>query len=270
MNIKYEELEAKQNVLSQHQVYHQLSDLDALRTFMKYHAFAVWDFMSLLKALQLKLTCVEVPWRPAAYSSEIVRFINEIVVGEESDLDADGNPNSHFEMYIEAMEEIGADTGPILDYVQTLNPRDIPAPVRPFVEANLDTAKHGSVQEVISSFFFGRENLVPDMFDRIVDSLENSGVPCKKLKYYLVRHIELDGDEHGPMARRCLQELCPSPYTQSIANRAGFLALERRGLLWDAILEVILHEAGARSASTGQQGRAVPGAHPQVHAPQLD
>lgn len=269
MAIQYQELESKQNTLSRHPVYHELTRVDALRTFMKYHAFAVWDFMSLLKALQLKLTCVEIPWRPSIYSSEIVRFINEIVVGEESDLDADGQPNSHFEMYVEAMEEIGADTGPILDYVQTLNPRDIPAPVRPFVQANLDTAKHGSVQELISSFFFGRENLVPDLFDRIVNSLDDSGLPCKKLKYYLLRHIELDGDEHGPMARRCLQELCPSPYTQSIANRAGFLALERRGLLWDAILEVISHQDGGRSKSSGPQGLRVPKLPPPVHAPQL-
>lgn len=183
------------------------------------------------KALQREITCVEVPWRPSAYSPELVRFINELVIGEESDLDADGRPNSHFSMYIEAMEENGADTGPILDFVQTLDPTILPAPVRAFVENNLKLARRGNLEELCANFFFGRENLVPDMFEQIIGSLERHAIPCGKLKYYLARHIELDGDEHGPMAKRCLMELCSSSYRQAIATRAGQQALQRRAQL---------------------------------------
>lgn len=239
MTIQFDELERRQQELSSHPVYQRLTSPQALRIFMKYHAFAVWDFMSILKALQRTITCVEVPWRPSSYSPELVRFVNEIVVGEESDLDVDGKPNSHFSMYIEAMEEIGADTGPVLDFVQSLESTDLPAPVRPFVENNLRLAKRGCVEELASNFFFGRENLVPEMFQRLIGSLERNDVPCRKLKYYLARHIELDGDEHGPMAKKCLVELCPSAYSKAIATRAGQQALERRTQLWDAILDVI-------------------------------
>jgi hypothetical protein len=56
--------------------------------------------MSLLKALQSKLTCTTTPWFATA-NPETRYLINE-VVAEESDLTIDGRRQSHYEMYIEA------------------------------------------------------------------------------------------------------------------------------------------------------------------------
>src|SRR4029077_19757595 len=83
--------------------------LSGLREFMQIHVFAVWDFMSLVKRLQSELTSNSLPWRPPL-RSRIARFPNEVVLGEESDLGPDGKPVSHFELYLRAMDEIGADT----------------------------------------------------------------------------------------------------------------------------------------------------------------
>jgi hypothetical protein len=67
-----------------HPVYHEIDRLEALRRFMEHHVFAVWDFMSLLKALQRQLSCVTVPWLPAVDPLGS-RLVNEFVLAEESD-----------------------------------------------------------------------------------------------------------------------------------------------------------------------------------------
>jgi hypothetical protein len=88
-------------VLLQHSLYAKVKTIEDLQSFLENHVFAVWDFMSLLKALQSKLTCTTTPWFATA---ETRYLINEIVVAEESDLTIDGRRQSHYEMYIEAKD----------------------------------------------------------------------------------------------------------------------------------------------------------------------
>src|SRR5690606_9377500 len=82
--------------LLHHPLYQKIVDIHGLRTFTEGHVYAVWDFMSLLKALQAQLTCVKVPWFASPYPT--TRYlINGIVLAEESDEYIDGRRLSHFE-----------------------------------------------------------------------------------------------------------------------------------------------------------------------------
>ena len=226
-----------QTELAHHPVYSTFSNLSSIRHFMQHHVFAVWDFMSLLKSLQRHITCVELPWRPSAYPAEMVRLINQIVVGEESDLDQRGRPISHFELYLLGMEEIGASTVKIRDFLSDLNPEKIPSGTREFVQGNLKVAATGHVVEVAASFFFGREKLIPEMFEAMVKTLKEERVEAPTFLYYLERHIEVDGGEHGPLAMQCLDSLINNdPKLRQIAMEAGVKALHARKKLWDHVL----------------------------------
>ena len=113
------EISSLRNKLVEHPVYSDIQDLDGLKIFMEHHVFAVWDFMSLLKALQINLTCVSLPWIPVGKAN--TRYlINEIVAGEESDVDEHGNRISHYELYLNAMKQAGAKTETIESLVNAL------------------------------------------------------------------------------------------------------------------------------------------------------
>lgn len=229
-----------------HPLYTKLNSIEAIQVFMTYHAFAVWDFMSLVKALQQKLTCTQLPWVPVGSPSSR-RLINEIVWGEESDVDTSGKPASHYELYLQAMEEIGADTTPIVSLVRAIqngtpwedavNHAQIPDEIKTFVRFTLSTATNAPAHIVGGVFTYGREDLIPDLFIAIVRGLANQQKgSVDTLLYYLERHIELDGDEHGPMALQMMEELC-SKSSKNWEEATDFAqqALEHRIRLWDFI-----------------------------------
>jgi hypothetical protein len=227
---------SKQQALTHHPVYAGLTNIENIRHFMHYHVFAVWDFMSLLKSLQQKLTCVSLPWRPSPYPTEVVRLINQIVLGEESDLDPEGNPVSHFELYLKGMEEVGAKTSLIRRFLKTNDLNLVPTGAREFVQFNLDVAQHGHVVEVASSFFFGREKLIPEMFEVIVETLRREKIHAPTFLYYLERHIEVDSGEHGPLALKALSHLiADSRELKELSVSSGLAALEAREKLWDYV-----------------------------------
>ncbi len=233
-----------------HQVYTEISNLEDLRIFMEHHIFAVWDFMSLLKALQIDLTCTTLPWVPVG-DAVTRQLINEIVAGEESDVDANGQIKSHFELYLEAMEQCGADTTPInhlLSALQKGEPLDqalqncgaTPAAIN-FVNSTFETIGAGKTHLTAASFTFGREDLIPGMFFSMVNDL-NDHQPDKIsiFKYYLERHIEVDGDHHSHLALQMTEKLCgENLQAWEEATETTKKALQSRIDLWDAALREI-------------------------------
>lgn len=236
------ELEIKTHYsdLRYHPMYKHLNSLEAVRTFMQYHVFAVWDFMSLLKSLQRKITCVNVPWKDSEFDPELVRLINEIVVAEESDVDQNNQAASHFALYLKAMEEIGADTKLIKNFLEDFDLSKLPKDLQEIVSFHLDIAINKEVHQVAASFFYGREKLIPDMFESVVAVLKENEMDCPTLIYYLERHIELDGDEHGPKALKCLQGLMDTTEKREQVYQVAIDSLKMRYKLWDFIEKQIL------------------------------
>jgi len=226
-----------QQQLNRHPLFQELTTLESVRRFMESHVWAVWDFMSLLKRLQRDVTCVELPWRPSHYSPRMVRFINQIVLGEESDVDAFGNPISHFQLYLAAMREVGADTSAMESFLGDGDFSHMPAHAREFTSATLDLALNGETLAVAAAFFYGREKALPGMFESMLATLRAAELPCPRLDYYLARHIDVDGHEHGPLSEQCVQELCGGDESKlREAEAVGVASLRARLAFWDGTL----------------------------------
>ncbi|MBP2831577.1 DUF3050 domain-containing protein [Aquimarina sp. U1-2] len=247
MNIENitKELEPLRVQLQTHSLYQDIKDIEGVRVFMQNHVFAVWDFMSLLKSLQFHLTTVNVPWIPSS-NPKTRRFINEIVLAEESDVNQAGESVSHFEMYLNAMQEAGADTLQINRLLQQLCDNKTVEEglesiatideVKDFVEFTFQVIATNKPHIIAAVFTFGREDLIPDMFIALVKSIaSSSGSALTHLIYYLERHIELDGDEHGPLSLEMVETLCTNKKEWNEALYYSKKALEKRITLWTGI-----------------------------------
>ncbi|MBC7429061.1 MAG: DUF3050 domain-containing protein [Bacteriovorax sp.] len=224
--------------LKTHSLYKKIQTQKELQIFMETHVFAVWDFMSLLKRLQKEITCVEIPWNPSPYPKTVVRLINEIVLGEESDKDFEGKACDHFTLYIRAMEDLNANPERLLKFSKNLDYGLCTPAEKNFVEFNLNLSTNGKIHEVAAAFFFGREKLIPDMFTSILGDLtqnfdSRAEINFPNLRYYLKRHIDIDGGEHSHQAEDCLKSLCENDETKwEEARIAGVQSLKLRSALW--------------------------------------
>jgi len=237
-----------QRNLESHRLYSLLNSVDAVCTFMNFHIYAVWDFMSLAKSLQNSLACQDIPWVPVE-RPDLARLINDIILTEESDVNIHNEAQSHFGMYLDAMQDMGLSTEPMTDFIrlikkgtpvsEALRAAKVRASVVDFVESNFQTIASNKVHMVASSFAFGRETMIPAMFLQILKQKRDDEM-YKKFVYYLERHVEVDRDEHGPAALEMIKTLCGTdPRKWEEATLAATKALENRHRFWDAIADAL-------------------------------
>ena len=242
----------RQDLLN-HSLYSKIKNINDLQKFAETHIFAVWDFMSLLKSLQLQLTCTNTPWLPNK-NSETAYLINEIVLAEETDINQVGERKSHYELYLEAIKSFGADTNDIdlflnklknEDVFNAINSSNIPKEVKDFLEFTFKIIEEGKPHKVAAAFTFGRENLIPSMFTAILKNFQKNfpEQDISKLIYYFERHIELDEDEHGPMALEMVIELAENdPEKWKEIKEVSVEALKKRIGLWNSIENIIVNK----------------------------
>ena len=238
--------------LAEHPVWATLRDRPSLVRFMESHVYCVWDFMSLLKALQGLATGVAVPWRPVG-DPQVRRLVNEIVLAEESDRLPDGRVAAHFELYLAAMADAGASAAVMRRFLDSLQAghggeglaaevrraaaaAGVPAAAADFMEAPFAVIDRGRPWEIAAAFGIGREQAIPDMFTATLAAVGRES-RCGLFAEYLERHVELDGDEHGPMMLELIDALCGADESRwSEARAAALGALDAREQLWDALI----------------------------------
>lgn len=237
------ELEPIQKQLNEHPLYSKLVSHTNLVTFMSHHLFCVWDFMNLLKKLQVSITCVELPWKPKSHP-KLVRLINEIVLEEESDF-IDGRATSHFEYYCDALTLIAPSNNVIkqfltdlkepISYADLISKNYIPKDVAPFLKFTYESTQ-SSLLHTAASFTFGREALVPDLFKPIITLLNRSkNTDLQKFSNYLERHVELDGGSHSYLAYELVESLCHLPSDWETVKNQARNTLQARLNLWNEL-----------------------------------
>jgi len=247
INSVLNDISSEKRRLLNHSLYANIKTVDDLHAFLECHVYAVWDFMSLLKALQRELTCVTTPWF-ASPNPEMRYLINEIVLAEESDVAITGDRKSHFEMYIDAMKACGADTVAIERFVNAvqlsgdiftaIENSELSNGIKEFLQFTFSVIAEAKPHNIAAAFTFGREELIPEMFTEILKNLEANfpEISLQPLIYYFERHILLDADEHGPMAMKMIDNLCGNdPQKWSEVTQTAKTALDKRLGLWDDI-----------------------------------
>lgn len=246
-----DEINQLQKVLAEHPIYDAVQTLDDLSVFMQYHIYSVWDFMSLVKYLQGQFAPTTTPWMPHG-NPEIRRFINDIVLEEESDEglpDANGNTTytSHFELYTLAMEEVKVGSskpiGMFLDEVRKSSVHEVlqkdlaPEAAQQFMQTTFNFVNSNKPHVIGAAFAFGREKIIPLMFSELLKKMNITKEEARAFHYYLERHIELDGDHHGPLSIKMLEILCEDDARKiEEAKTAAIHAIKARIKFWDGVL----------------------------------
>lgn len=231
--------------LETHEIYRAVETIEDLQAFMEHHVYSVWDFMSLIKYLQAIIAPTRVPWVPVGDNS-VRRFINELVLEEETDgSNVGGEYSSHFELYLQAMDEIGADTSCIRQFIQLVNQQGIedalrlsciPNASRQFTGTTFRFIQADKPHEVAAALALGREHIIPCMFRAILDKTGVTDSQAPIFHFYLNRHIHLDEDFHAPLSLRLLTALCNDD-TQKIEESisAANQAVQARVQFWDGV-----------------------------------
>lgn len=242
-------IEGFRRQLRDHPVYAAVTGLPDLRCFMEHHVYSVWDFMSLIKFLQSRVAPARYPWVPGE-NADIQRFINELVLEEESDdHPVNAGFSSHYLLYLTAMAEVGADTRPIQAFVAAvrhdgietaLAASDIPAPARRFTTQTFAFIDEGAPHRAAAALALGREHIIPGMFRAILGRIGVGEEDAPIFHAYLNRHIHLDEDFHAPLSLRLLNSLCADePRRVDQAVETAQQAVDARLQFWDGVAAAI-------------------------------
>ena len=128
---------------------------------------------------------------------------------------------SHFELYLTAMKQTGANREPIqallsllrtgCDVTKALHELKLPLSVQQFVTTTFSFFPD-KLHVLAAVFVYGREAVTTSLFTPLIQRIRQTlGIEDQSrvstLQYYLKRHIELDHSDHFPQALQMLNRL---------------------------------------------------------------
>jgi hypothetical protein len=247
--LNIEQLKTHQQNLEQHPllIKNSITNKQQLAVFMEHHVYCVWDFMSLVKALQNSIAPSTWPWLPSKHTRNgCARLLNDIILTEESDV-FEGRYVSHFDLYLEAMEELGADTRRVRDFVSSIpeiglfeSMNRVPDASKKFMESTFGFIGTGKSHVMASAFAFGRETVIPGMYMNMIKKLGITESEAPKFYAWLKRHIEVDEEDHGPSSLRLVELLCDNDSLKLLeAEQAGHKAIDDKIEFWNSVERII-------------------------------
>lgn len=245
------EIEKLTKDLFNHPLYRNIKNDEDIKIYMKHQIWCVWDFMTLVKSIQLAIIPPSIYWTPPKDAS-LGAYIYEVLLTEETDITykAEGRA-SHFETYLESMKYANVDTNPILNFIKglqnglsyedSISNSGITKPAKNFVDTTIKFAR-SPVHISVSVFCLSREGIIPGMFSRLLKNLSLS----KDLfifSWYINRHIALDSDSHGPLSIKLFKTVVDTEEKEKEALSAALEALKARKYFMDEINKEIINKS---------------------------
>ena len=244
--------------LRQHRIYESLKSLDDVRRFMEVHVFALWDFMHLVKCLHRAPSTAEAtcpPKKRFKKSAGVQSLVDEMVQNYANDLNERGERMATFRMYLDAMEQLGAETKCVASFLGDcgdcgdLRAGDLGPVVGPsllscraprgaadFTAYTCQVIDSSKDHKVAASLVFGRQSLIVDALLRALGEVERrEGTRVDKFRFLLSKYKSLYANNWPALSYQVLVELCGySDEKWKEAEEAAVGALKARIALWDA------------------------------------
>jgi hypothetical protein len=241
------EIENETLTLINHPLYNSIKTEEDVRIYMFNQVWCVWDFMTLVKSIQLNIVPSNILWMPPKYP-ELGAYIYEVLLTEETDKGYNSETNSsHFQTYLKAMYESKVDTSSVAAFIKLLeNGFDfgtatekcgIHDEAKEFISTTFEFAK-SELHISTAVFCLSREGVIPDIFMNLLANVSLSN-NFKIFNWYLNRHIYLDSQSHGPLSIKLFKTIVDTPKKQDEALHASLKALKARNKFFDYILNSI-------------------------------
>ena len=246
--------------LINHKIYGQISDMRKTKIFMESHVFSVWEYLTMLKALQRELATRDISFLHENVP-DLPYLINQIVLNEEIEEESRGEYLSAmglYQLYINSMDEIGADSNPIKYFVDCIKVNknwnntirdtitrfdNIPIQTYEYLNYNLKMIELSEIHELAGIFFFGREDINSKFILLIKSNIEHEK-SLSNLKNIIKRHVDDDSKNKNPILGEYINNiLCKDDDKKWKKVEISVIeAIKKRIELWDGMLDLFERE----------------------------